>query len=528
MKRLFYGFVISMLLAQVSWGAIPRTMNYQGYLTDGSGKVVSDSTYQFTLTLYDAATDGNAVWTEIQSVKVVGGIYNVILGNDTPLDIAFDQQYWLGISIDNGAELTPRTQLTSSPYSLGGDFWRLTGNAGTSPPTNFLGTIDDTPLELWVNNLRVLRLEPNTDSPNVIGGFSGNSVTPNVSGATICGGGVNENANTVTAPYGTVGGGLGNGANSYFATVSGGRGNNASGQIATVGGGQDNETSGSYATISGGRNNKASGNFATLGGGYGNDVGGRYSTVSGGSNNTASGDEIVGGATVGGGQDNEASGNFSTVPGGFGNRAIGKYSFAAGLNAKADEHGSFIFADGTNTGPVIFNSKYPGNDFSVLCTGGARFVAAWNPDTGDATGVRLAPGGASWSPMCDRHVKANFAKVDARGTLERLASIPIETWNYKAQDPSIRHIGPVAQDFYAAFGLGEDDKHISTVDADGVALAAIQGLYELVKEKDKEIAAQHQQAIELRVENTALQHRIDDLEMRLKAIEALLMKQASQ
>jgi len=58
----------------------------------------------------------------------------------------------------------------------------------------------------------------------------------------------------------------------------------------------------------------------------------------------------------------------------------------------------------------------------------------------------------------------------------------METWNYKAQDPSIRHIGPMAQDFYGAFSYGEDNKYINTLDADGVALAAIQGLYEVVKE----------------------------------------------
>ena len=98
--------------------------------------------------------------------------------------------------------------------------------------------------------------------------------------------------------------------------------------------------------------------------------------------------------------------------------------------------------------------------------------------------------------------------MDGREVLKRLASIPVESWNYKSQDASIRHIGPMAQDFYAAFGLGEDNKHITTVDADGVALAAIQGLYELVKEKEAEIAAQ--------------ESRICDLEARLAALEAMV------
>ena len=84
--------------------------------------------------------------------------------------------------------------------------------------------------------------------------------------------------------------------------------------------------------------------------------------------------------------------------------------------------------------------------------------------------------------------------------------IPMGTWNYKTQDPSIRHIGPMAQDFYAAFGLGVDDRHIGTVDADGVALAAIQGLYDVVHEKDAAFASLQGQNSELLKRVEALEH----------------------
>jgi len=80
--------------------------------------------------------------------------------------------------------------------------------------------------------------------------------------------------------------------------------------------------------------------------------------------------------------------------------------------------------------------------------------------------------------LSDMNAKANFVAVDGQAVLAKLASIPVELWNYKSQDASIHHIGPMAQDFAAAFGVGEDNTHISTVDADGVALAAIQGLYQ--------------------------------------------------
>jgi hypothetical protein len=80
------------------------------------------------------------------------------------------------------------------------------------------------------------------------------------------------------------------------------------------------------------------------------------------------------------------------------------------------------------------------------------------------------------TPSSDRNKKENFAEVDARQILEKVANLPIQQWNYIADDSKVPHIGPMAQDFYAAFNIGADDKHIATVDADGVALAAIKAL----------------------------------------------------
>jgi hypothetical protein len=96
------------------------------------------------------------------------------------------------------------------------------------------------------------------------------------------------------------------------------------------------------------------------------------------------------------------------------------------------------------------------------------------------------------NPPSDRNVKQDFATVDALAVLEKVAALPIQSWAYK-DSPETRHIGPVAQDFHATFRFnGEDDKHISTVDADGVALAAIQGLNRKLMEelarRDAEIA----------------------------------------
>lgn len=106
----------------------------------------------------------------------------------------------------------------------------------------------------------------------------------------------------------------------------------------------------------------------------------------------------------------------------------------------------------------------------------------------------------------DRAAKAGLKEVDERGVLERLARVPISTWHYK-EDPSVQHIGPMAQDFKEAFGMGADDKHISVVDGVGVSLAAIQGLHRELKtarenlsEQDREIAMLREELAELRRE----------------------------
>lgn len=107
--------------------------------------------------------------------------------------------------------------------------------------------------------------------------------------------------------------------------------------------------------------------------------------------------------------------------------------------------------------------------------------------------VTTMPTPVSSQIVSDRNVKENFGPVDIHGILSQLATIPVETWNYKAQGAAIRHIGPMAQDFAKAFGVGEDDRHINMVDAFGVTLASIQALYEVIKEKDARINALEQQ-----------------------------------
>ncbi len=97
----------------------------------------------------------------------------------------------------------------------------------------------------------------------------------------------------------------------------------------------------------------------------------------------------------------------------------------------------------------------------------------------------------------DRNAKEDFKPVSSREVLAKVAALPITEWQYKKQGDA-RHIGPMAQDFHAAFGTGRDDKHIASVDADGVALAAIQGLNEKLDEKSAEVESLKQSVAELK------------------------------
>ena len=89
----------------------------------------------------------------------------------------------------------------------------------------------------------------------------------------------------------------------------------------------------------------------------------------------------------------------------------------------------------------------------------------------------------------DREMKTNIAALDSIAVLERLADIPITSWNYREIEPEAKHVGPMAQDFRAAFGLGTDDRTIAFLDASGVAMAAVQGLYQLVRAQGARIEA---------------------------------------
>jgi hypothetical protein len=403
------------------------------------------------------------------------------------------------------------------------------------------------------------------DNWATVGG--GQSNTAGGSNATVGGGW----SNTANGPVATIGGGLSNYASQDYATIGGGWDNTATGLYATVGGGSELTASGAYATVGGGDRNTASGagsfvggggyngsthagnqataSASTIGGGFDNfvqstadyatiaggrniTVTGQYAAVGGGQDNRAAGQEsFIGGglgnqatgtramvgsgwyntaganaAVVAGGASNEAGGEYAAVPGGYDNTAGGNFSLAAGRRARANNVGCFVWGDSTYA-DVSCNTD---NQTIFRSTGGFTIYT----NGGLTSGMYLSAGGSSWNAVSDRERKENFEPVDTRALLDRLAGIEITTWNYRSQDPSIRHVGPMAQDFNALLpdlgGEGED--HINTLDADGVALAAIQGLHGIVTEQEQEIAR-------LQEENAALRGELDDLLTRVEALE---------
>lgn len=315
------------------------TLTYNGHLEAGGAP--ANGRYDLRLVTHGDAKFGAPLATPIEfpAVAVTDGAFRVEFELPPGRDEA-----WVELAVRAAGEsawssIPGRTKATAAPSAIG-QCWSSTGDDGSNPALNFLGTTDAQPLVLRTRNVQSLRLEPSTVlfngasiTANVIGGSSANSVNAGVRGATIAGGGMpigdsdpsftSEGPNRVTDAYGTVGGGFSNRAgddagsatDSFAATVSGGISNTASGQFSSIGGGTGNDASGFGSTAGGGGSNNATDVWSAITGGLFNTASGQYSSVAGGFENTA-------------------NGRYSMVGGGYRNCAGGHYSWASGHRAK--------------------------------------------------------------------------------------------------------------------------------------------------------------------------------------------------
>jgi uncharacterized small protein (DUF1192 family) len=291
-----------------------------------------------------------------------------------------------------------------------------------------------------------------------IGGGENNVVTGTDSDSAVIAGDANEVSNAVSA-------------------VVAGEGNQVAATYSLIGSGNENAVTagGTYAAIVGGNQNNLSAEYGFIGAGTNNTVSGEYAFVGGGNSNTVSGSAAV----IGGGQGSYAEGAYATVPGGYDNNAAGELSFAAGFKSYARYAGSFVWSDYASGATLLESTGV--NQFLARATGG---FTLWTNAT-NTVGATLAPGSGTWASASDRNLKTDVARIDDAAVLNEVAALPISRWSYKSER-GVRHVGPMAQDFYAAFRVGEDDKHITSIDEDGVALAAIKALHARVGALDAE------------------------------------------
>jgi len=218
--------------------------------------------------------------------------------------------------------------------------------------------------------------------------------------------------------------------------------------------------------------------------------------------------------------------------------AYGNYSVALGRSAHTNaRHGSFVFADASTTDTLRASVNHAAH---WRVAGGFRIYTSSNLSTGvtiqsgssvsnwgqsaavisTSTGALLTTGGV-WQNASDASLKFAFEEVSGEEILEQLRELPIQSWSYKVEGQEYRHLGPTAQDFYAAFGLGTSDVSIGTVDADGVALKAAQALERRTAELARRADADRAEAEALRAEVARLRAEVEALRGRVKAYEAL-------
>ncbi|HEY0151891.1 MAG TPA: tail fiber domain-containing protein [Longimicrobium sp.] len=190
---------------------------------------------------------------------------------------------------------------------------------------------------------------------------------------------------------------------------------------------------------------------------------------------------------------------------GYTSTADADYSMAFGYRASTNGHtGAKVFGDASTTDSI---EAVANNEFAVRAAGGYRF----RTNATLTTGCNLPAGSGVFSCSSSRLLKERFEGVDSNDILSRIRGVPVNRWSYTAEGTQVRHIGPFAEDFHAAFGVGVDNRSIGLLDIAGVNFAGVKALDERTTRQAAEIEA-------LRARNA-------ELEARLARLEALIGQQ---
>jgi hypothetical protein len=496
--------VLILTMVTLSQAAVPLLISYQGHLTDAGGQPLADGNYQLSFGIFTELTGGTSAWSSVmENVEVASGSFSVLL--DIPDEVLADSAVFLEVAV--GAEtLEPRSRLVSVPYAyrigtidgasggvVGGlvivpeDFQTL-GNAITILDANGAVQLEITVDEANETSVSIYDPIDFVAEKGVAGrnAVRSKKLEMNYKGVTMFGLNTNDttaflSANGDIQGRGKIRMGPSSSGSGAWSTVFGFN-NQALADSSTISGGFDNSTGATAfsSVIGGGGLNFTSAAFATVGGGVFDTASATDATVGGGRRNTASGS----GATVGGGQDNRASGWRATIPGGYQNLAAGNHSFAAGSGARARHNGSFVLAATAST--ALSDSVYSGGVSQMVLRADGGFYltdggGAGSVPTGyflnTSTGAYLSDVGI-WENNSDVNTKTAFEPADFDQILDRLDQLEVQTWTYRKDEAGTRHIGPTAQDFHATFGYGSNNRALSTLDVDGVALAALKALLE--------------------------------------------------
>jgi hypothetical protein len=200
--------------------------------------------------------------------------------------------------------------------------------------------------------------------------------------------------------------------------------------------------------------------------------------------------------------------------------ANGDYSIAIGHGAVTNNRkGAMVIGDNTY-GSIAYASQ--DNQFTARFTGGFRLYTHW---ADSSEGVYMKGNTSGWSNYCDRNLKENFEAVDGEWMLSKIRELPVTKWNYKSSGPSIKYIGPVAQDFYKAFQLGGTDSlGINSICIDGITLAGVKALEERTSKILIEINYLKEKNAQLDLENKKLKEQlssISKLDNELSKVSAL-------